>query len=379
MRRKLRSLEKFVRKIFVINRLFCAGIVCLLGIGIATLGLVFSSPAAPDKSSDRTLTFTQRVAYQRAIEEVYWRHRIWPKENRSPKPSLDAVISQTQIERKVEEYLRKSQLVADKRGGPITASELQAEMERTASHTLHPRVLLELFQALDDDPFVIAECLARPIVAERLGSELTGQGSVAAFVPNAKAFTAATALTSQSYKLPKISVPLDCIDDTWTPTTTVNAPEARETHTAVWTGSEMIIWGGANFNGDLNTGGRYNPALDTWTATTTTNAPTARGAQSTVWTGSEVIIWGGFHFDNQLNTGGRYNPITDSWTPTSTTNAPAARDQHSAVWTGSEMIIWGGKGCSSNCNFNTGGRYNPSTDSWTTTSTVNAPAARWET
>ena len=40
-----------------------------------------------------------------------------------------------------------------------------------------------------------------------------------------------------------------------------------------------------------------------------------------MWTGSEVIIWGGFHFDNQLNTGGRYNPITDSWTPTSTTNA----------------------------------------------------------
>ena len=41
-----------------------------------------------------TLTFGQRVAYQRAIEHVYWRHRIWPKENGSPKPALDAVISQ---------------------------------------------------------------------------------------------------------------------------------------------------------------------------------------------------------------------------------------------------------------------------------------------
>ena len=138
--------------------------------------------------------------------------------------------------------------------------------------------------------------------------------------------------------------PLDCIDDTWTATTTVNAPEARTTRTAVWTGSEMIIWGGGNLHGGLNTGGRYNPALDAWTAISITNAPEARGSQRSVWTGSELIIWGGFDVDHVLNTGGRYNPITDSWTPTSTTNAPAARANHTAVWTGSEMIIWGGSG-----------------------------------
>jgi hypothetical protein len=34
------------------------------------------------------LSLDERVAYQRAIEEVYWRHRIWPKENRAPKPLL---------------------------------------------------------------------------------------------------------------------------------------------------------------------------------------------------------------------------------------------------------------------------------------------------
>ena len=47
-----------------------------------------------------------------------------------------------------------------------------------------------------------------------------------------------------------------------------------------------------------------------------------------------------------LNTGGRYNPGTDSWTATSTTNAPTARYVHTAVWTGSEMIVWGGFGIS---------------------------------
>ncbi len=210
--------------------LLSAGIGCLVGARMlpATAGkLALFRSEAPAKVSHSGLTFEQRVAYQLGIEEVYWRHRIWPKERPDPKPSLDAVMSQAQIERKVEDYLCKSQLVARHRGWPITGSELQAEMERMASHTLHPRVLLELFQALDNDPFAIAECLARPLVAERLCSELSGQGGVEAFVPNANTVAAATAFTSQSYKLSQISVPLDCTDDTWTPTTTVNAPDVR--------------------------------------------------------------------------------------------------------------------------------------------------------
>src|SRR6187551_1863473 len=55
---------------------------------------------------NRSLSFAERVAYQRAIEDVYWRHRIWPNTNPGPKPSLDAVMSQAEIERKVTEYLR---------------------------------------------------------------------------------------------------------------------------------------------------------------------------------------------------------------------------------------------------------------------------------
>src|SRR5437870_6850168 len=86
------------------------------------------------------------------------------------------------------------------------------------------------------------------------------------------------------------------------------------------------------------------------------------------------MIVGGCGGGSFLNTGGRYNPGTDSWTATSTTSAPAARDFHTAVWTGSEMIVWGGS--SSGSVFNTGGRYNPGTDSWTATSTTSAPAAR---
>jgi serine protease len=42
------------------------------------------------------------------------------------------------------------------------------------------------------------------------------------------------------------------------PTTIINAPTARVGHSAVWTGSEMIIWGGFDSSFQLvNTGGRY--------------------------------------------------------------------------------------------------------------------------
>ena len=165
----------------------------------------------------------------------------------------------------------------------------------------------------------------------------------------------------------------DPATDSWTATTTANAPSARWSHTAVWTGSEMIIWGGSDGSKLLNTGGRYNPATDSWTATTTANAPSARGSHTAVWTGNQMIVWGGGNNIGYFADGGRYNPATDSWTATTTANAPSARGVHTAVWTGTEMIVWGGYG---GYYLHTGGRYDPATDSWTATTTANAPSAR---
>ena len=231
----------------------------------------------------------------------------------------------------------------------------------------------------------------------------------------------------------------------------------------MWTGSEMIVWGGNNPAASRNTGGRYNPVSDSWVATSTTNAPLGRVGHTAVWTGSEMIVWGGgmkFEFlvpaentipaqivgqlpappmrhrashsqrsldrqgddhlgrmewlqlfqhrreiqskhrqlgshqycqsrpleyyhtavwtgnemiiwggwngSNYFNTGGRYNPSTNSWTATSTTNAPSARPGHTAVWTGSEMIVWGGNNPTQ---LNTGGRYCPAAPNPTATPT----------
>jgi Galactose oxidase, central domain len=327
----------------------------------------------------RTFNFADRVAYQRTIEDVYWRHRIWPKERPDPKPSLDEVMSQAQLEKKVTDYLRNSQALEDHWQRPIAAEQLQAEMERMAQHTKQPDVLRELFEALGNDPFVIAECLARAVLAERLIADLSVQDKTS---PPQSARTngllgMSMATTSGSgYTLPKISEGgPPCTNDTWTVTSTTDAPSARAGHTAVWTGSEMIVWGGANNGIYLNTGGRYDPSTDTWAPTSTNNAPEARRFHTAVWTGSEMIVWGGL---GGGNTGGRYDPVIDVWTATSTTNAPTARWFHTAVWTGNEMIVWGGVHSPFQPPLNTGGRYNPSTNSWIATSTTDAPSGRAE-
>jgi len=342
-------------------------------------------PEAHAKASQRTLTFAERAWYQRAIEEVYWRHRIWPKDNARPKPSLGAVMSEAQLEKKVTTYLRKYQALEDQRGSPIGPSELQAEMDRIARHTKRPEMLRELFEALKSDPFVIAECLARPTLAERVSGDLTiaagaspavGKPSAADTAASIEKHIRATNIDAVMYKLPKISVSTGCTDDTWAATSTVSAPDARFAHTALWTGSEMIVWGGYGTD-YLNSGARYDPATDNWASTSSTNAPPARSVHSAVWTGSEMIIWGGYDGTNELNTGGRYNPVMDSWIDTSTVNAPLGRDHHTAVWSGSEMIVWGGYGCGANCILNSGGRYDPDIDSWVATSIVNAPSPRW--
>ena len=342
--------------------------------------LAFLRPEAPAKDSDRRPTFEERVSYQRAIEDVYWRHRIWPKENPVPKPPLDAVMSQAQLENKVTSYLRDSLVLEHYWQRPITAEQLQAEMYRMARNTKQPEVLRELFAALGNDPAVIAECLARPTLAERLIANLSAQDQTRHIespqTDALRAISVATTLGQVNYTLPEIADAGDapCINDSWTATSTTNAPTGRDNHTAVWTGSEMIVWGGQGDNGLFNTGGRYNPSTDSWTATSRTNAPTGRSDHTAVWTGNEMIVWGGYADSGPSNTGGRYNPGTDSWTAISTTNAPSARNFHTAVWTGSAMIVWGGD---DNSGFlNTGGRYRPGTDSWTATSTTNAPTAR---
>src|SRR5438876_5987113 len=205
-------------------------------------------------------------------------------------------MSQTQLEKKVEDYLYDSQVLEDNRQRPLTAQQLQAEMDRMAQHTRQPEVLNELFEALGNDPFVIAECLARPVLSERLVADLSAQDKTKLFhsarTKELSRMSMAAASTNAAYILPKVREgDSPCIDGTWAPTSLTNVPSSRDAHTAVWTGTEMIVWGGTQGGSNFfNTGGRYNPSTDSWTATSKNNAPDARFAHTAVWTGSEMII-----------------------------------------------------------------------------------------
>ena len=107
----------------------------------------------------------------------------------------------------------------------------------------------------------------------------------AKFVPHGLSDDAATA-----YTLPSLDVS-PCANDTWTPTRQ-DVPDARMYHTGVWTGAEMIVWGGGVNMPPVSSGGRYDPATDTWNMTSIgTDVPEWRTNHAAVWTGTEMIVW----------------------------------------------------------------------------------------
>ncbi len=169
-----------------------------------------------------------------------------------------------------------------------------------------------------------------------------------------------------------------CAGDAWLPISTVNAPAARIWHTAVWSGSEMIVWGGHD-NGStyFSDGGRYNPATDSWSPIPSSGAPAARVYHSAVWANDRMIVWGGVNSaGSDYQSGGRYDPVTGAWSPTTLTGAPSARATFSAVWTGSAMLVWGGFSDDAGMVLGDGAMYDPLADAWTSMAATGAPLAR---
>lgn len=179
----------------------------------------------------------------------------------------------------------------------------------------------------------------------------------------------------------------------WLPMAIKNAPLGRSEHSSVWTGNELIVFGGrSSSHGLLADGGRYDPKTDSWQAIPKTPAgPTSRHYHSAIWTGTNsdsalsnlMIIWGGVtpaagrnEFDNK---GWIYNNRTHLWKKMSSLHAPSARTAHSATWTGKYMLIWGGMSEDKFANLtvlNDGALYDPAKDEWLPIPTEGAPEAR---
>ena len=322
---------------------------------LAALLLLGTGTAVAAEPSQRTLTFEDRVKAQESIERVYYSHQIGATK------SFDQAVPRVVLEAKVRKYLEETAALEVYWKTEVTDEMLQRELERMAAGTRMPERLVELYAALGNDAFVIKETLARETLVERSARDLN------ALDPT---------LHARNVARPQDRVSTTSVDDTWSTTSVTGAPSARSGHTAVWTGTEMIVWGGLGADGSvLSSGGRYNPATDAWVPTATgPGVAEPRYLHTAVWTGSEMIIWGGYN-GASLNTGGRYDPWTDRWTPTAAgANVPSMREHHTAVWTGTTMIVWGG--WTGSGYQNSGGRYTPSTDTWTPTSTAGGPSPR---
>jgi len=180
---------------------------------------------------------------------------------------------------------------------------------------------------------------------------------------------------------------LDPVRGTWS--TIPKAPlHPRSGSVAVWTGSHLIVWGGeiqgpSSRQASFSDGASYDPVARAWT-----KLPAAplrpRTEDIGVWTGSKVLIWGGAvvggaggkpkqggEGDEEvggklLDDGAAYDPDSHRWT--SIAPAPIqARAGHVAVWTGREMLVWGGATLSENVKapaFTDGAAYDPNTDAW---------------
>src|SRR3954447_25546003 len=118
-------------------------------------------------------------------------------------------MSQAQLERKVEDYLRDSQMLEDHWQRPITTEQLQAEMDRMTKHTKQPEVLRELFEALGNDAFVIAECLAKPVLTQRLVGDLLAPDNKGRFDSvrsnRLRRVSMETTVANRAYTLPRIA------------------------------------------------------------------------------------------------------------------------------------------------------------------------------
>jgi len=224
---------------------------------------VVAAPVVP------ALTFDERVDALEAIERFYDSQRIGSRK------SFEEAVPRTVLENNVRKYLAQSRNLEQLAATPITPEMLRLEASRMRSNSQMP------------------ERLSRNLPTRSLTSDQSHRGhSFAGLAPT---------------------------DDTWDngileDPSAPNTPVDRINHTAVWTGNVMIVWGGTWYDHEecggvlLSSGGVYDLTLDVWHPTSLDDTPERRQGYTAIWTGDEMIVWGGYT-GAYLNNGGSYDPV----------------------------------------------------------------------
>jgi hypothetical protein len=148
---------------------------------------------------------------------------------------------------------------------------------------------------------------------------------------------------------------------------------------SAWTGSEVLVWGGAGA-GDLQygDGAAFDPREDAWRSLPESPL-TPRSGASSVWTGEEWVVWGGvevhvrpdgFATAETLTDGAAYDPVRDRWRSIADPPSPSARA--GAVWTGEEVVAVGGSDSTPQA-----AAYDPVADEWRVLPGVPGVIATW--
>jgi hypothetical protein len=192
-------------------------------------------------------------------------------------------------------------------------------------------------------------------------------------------------------------------DDSWSAMSTAGAPASLTdeiTHAVppgTWTGSGLIVWGGIASPATVSgypegtaplAASLYDARSDSWKDMSRSGEPTARDEEARLWTGKELLIWGGVAQSGDRSwanhqDGALFDPATNRWRPMSTEGAPEGRAlalRNEYAWTGTQLIVWGGLRFDAGGGFDpvyvplkSGGIYDVASNRWTTIAAQGAP------
>ncbi len=147
--------------------------------------------------------------------------------------------------------------------------------------------------------------------------------------------------------------------------------DARWNHHAVWTGEELLVWGGSAGPDHLAEcfadGARYDPVTGEWTEMAPAPGEGRCGSVA-VWTGDELLVYGGHgaagppSLEDLHDDVIAYDPAADEWR--SSGPAPVdARLGAVGAWTGDELVVVGGSDGELDARAD-GAAYDPDADEW---------------